>query len=394
MANRDFILNFKGKFGQFGGCFAPELLYPVISKIENFFYNTFIKSKDLNNEFEDILKNYCGRETPLYFAENLTQYCGGGKIYLKREDLSFTGSHKINNVAGQILIAKAMGFCEIICETGAGQHGVATATMGAKFNIKVKVFMGEKDIKRQIENVTKMKLLNAEIVSVDDGNGTLKDAVNKAMQYWIANQEKSYYLLGSAVGPHPFPSMVAYFQYIVGNEARQQILKAENCLPNFVIACVGGGSNAIGIFQSFIDENVKLIAVEPGGDGKNLHGMTLKHGKIGCFHGMMTKILTDENGNINPSHSISAGLDYPSISPIHAYLLNQNLINATSSTDKKAIDAFKILTKLEGIIPALESAHAIAETIEIAQKSDKKEIIITNLSGGGYKDINSVIKYE
>lgn len=400
MANRDFILNFNGNFGEYGGFFAPEMLRDEICKIGDFFYNKFVPSKEMNDEFFNILSDFCGRETPLYFAKNLSDKIGGGKIYLKREDLVFTNSHKINNAVGQILIAKKLGKSEIICETGAGQHGVATATVCAKFGLRAKVFMGSRDIERQAENVAKMKILGAEIVSIDSGSCSLKDAVSAAMQYWVANQKESYCLIGSSVGPHPFPSIVAYFQYVIGEEAANQILKKEGKMPNFVIACVGGGSNAIGIFQRFLCEktqvgkSVKLIAVEPAGDGKNKHGMSIAKGKIGCFHGMMTKILTNENGFIIPSHSISAGLDYPAVSPIHSYLEDNKYIQVCGITDKEAVFAYKELAKTEGIIPALESSHAIAKGIEIAKNSKKDDVILINLSGLGYKDISSVEKFE
>lgn len=383
------IENNNGKYGEFGGAFIPEVLKPSFDKINKAF-SEFKNSLEYQNDLNNLLKNYAGRETPLYFCENLTKYCKGAKIYAKREDLLHGGAHKTNNVLGQFLIAKILNAKEVICETGAGQHGVAVAMIGARFGIKVKIFMGSKDVKRQEQNVLRMKMFGAEVISVQNGSCSLKDAINEAMRYWIANPDV-YYVFGTASGPHPFPEMVSYFQKIIGIEARKQILEIEKKLPNEVVACIGGGSNAIGIFQGFLnDKDVKLTGVEPAGNGKDKHGMSLKYGKLGCLHGALQSVLCDKNGNISESHSISAGLDYPGVSPIHSYLSVIRRANYVGITDDEAVNAYKLFTKIEGIIPALESSHAIGYVIKMANQGPQDEIIIFNLSGRGDKDMRTV----
>ncbi len=382
----------KGFYGQFGGQFIPELLVPNFQKIEKAF-DQFLNSPNLIDEFNQELHYYAGRPTPLYLAKNLTNYGKGAKIYLKREDLLHGGAHKTNNVIGQAIIAKIYGAKRLICETGAGQHGLAVAMIGAKYNFPVTIFMGEKDCIRQKSNVDKMKLFGAEVISVNNGSSSLKDAISEAMRYWIGHIDDVYYVFGTAAGPHPFPTMVAYFHKIIGLEAREQIIKAENNLPEAVIACVGGGSNAIGIFQAFLEDKVKLIGVEPAGDGKN-HGATLNLGSIGCLHGSISKVLVDNDGQIKESHSISAGLDYPGISPIQAYLQSIDRAKFAMVTDAQAVKAYDLTCKLEGIIPALESSHAISYGLEFASKLAKDKTIIINLSGRGDKDIETINQFK
>jgi tryptophan synthase beta chain len=388
----NFIENANGKFGEFGGCFAPELLQPVLNQVKEVF-EKFKKSAELQQEFRDICKHWGGRPTPIYFAENLTKKLGGAQIWIKREDLNHGGAHKTNNVIGQALLAREMGVKALIAETGAGQHGIATAMAGARFGLPVKIFMGEKDIQRQLVNVERMKLLGAEVISVDSGSASLKDAINEAMRYWIANSKDVYYMFGTAAGPHPFPELVARFQRIIGDEARNQILEETGKLPNKIFACVGGGSNAIGLFQAFLDDqDVDIIGVEPAGTGDK-HGLTIGKGKIGCLHGSISKVNCDENGQIEESHSISAGLDYPGVSPIHAYLDAIGRVKFRGILDSEAVSAFIEFSRTEGIIPALESSHTIAEVIKQAKKSNPEEIYLVNLSGRGDKDLHTIFEY-
>lgn len=392
LSSNNFIDRSNGIFGEYGGAFIPEILKPTFDKINNAFAEFKNNTKHVA-EFEHALKYYAGRETPLYYCENLTKYCDGAKIYAKREDLLHGGAHKTNNVIGQCMIAKIINAKEVICETGAGQHGVAVAMVGAKFGFKVRVFMGAKDIARQRANVERMKIFGAEVISVECGSKSLKDAINEAMKYWVCNPD-IYYIFGTAAGPHPFPQMVSYFQKVIGTEARKQILEIESRLPSEVVACVGGGSNAIGIFQGFIgDENTKLVGVEPAGDGVK-HGMSLQFGKIGCLHGSIQKVLCDKNGNIEESHSISAGLDYPGISPIHAFMSDNGLASYFGIIDSEAVEAYKLFSKMEGVIPALESSHAIAYVMNAAKKYGKDDVILFNLSGRGDKDMETVMNFN
>lgn len=378
------MLNYNGHYGEFGGAFVPPVLAGKLEKLSHFF-DEITKTDDFKNEFIQILKDFVGRPSSLYLAKNLSQYIGS-KIYLKREDLNHTGSHKINNAIGQILLAKKMGTKEVIAETGAGQHGVATATACALLNIPCKVFMGAVDIERQALNVKRMRLLGAEVISCDSGTKTLKDAVDAALGYYIEHPE-SYYLLGSHVGPHPYPKMVGYFQSVIGNEAKQQILQKEGRLPDSIIACLGGGSNAIGLFSAFLDdESVKICGAEGGGlDTENNTAATLNYGKPVIFQGTFSYCLTNENGEPIPSKSIAAGLDYPGISPQHSYLKDSKRAEYHSVTDEEAIEAYQLLSRLEGITPAIESSHAIALAIKLMK--NKNELVIVNLSGRGDKDV-------
>ena len=379
-------------YGEFGGQYVPQELLKTLEEISSEFEKcknneTFI------NEYRYYLKNFVGRPTPLYYAENLTKYCQGAKIYLKREDLNHTGAHKINNALGQVLLAKRMNKTHIIAETGAGQHGVAVATVCALFDIKCTIFMGIEDIKRQKVNVEKMKLLGANIKEVNRGEGTLKEAVDEAFEYLTKNQD-TFYLIGSAVGPSPYPEMVKYFQKIIGEEAKKQILDKEEKLPKAIIACIGGGSNSIGIFADFIkDTNVELYGIEGAGKGLETgkHASAMYNNKIGILHGMKTYSMQDENGKIMEAYSISAGLDYPGIGPEHAYLSSIGRVKYDSITDIEAVEAFKLLTKLEGIMPALESSHAVAYACKIAKNYQKGDIIIVNLSGRGDKDMEIIL---
>lgn len=374
-------------YGEFGGQYVPQELKEKLNKIER----EFTKAKNdekFAKEYLYYLKQYVGRPTPLYYAENLSKYADGAKIYLKREDLNHTGAHKINNAIGQVLLAKRMNKTHIIAETGAGQHGVATATVCSLFNIKCTIFMGKEDIKRQKVNVEKMKLLGAEVYEVTKGEGTLKEAVDVAFEYLLKHQDV-FYLIGSAVGPSPYPEMVKYFQKIIGEEAKKQILEQEGKLPKAIVACIGGGSNSIGLFTDFIKEKVQIFGIEGAGKGieTGKHASAIYNNKIGILHGMKTYIMQDDKGNIEEAYSISAGLDYPGIGPEHAYLKSIGRVKYDSITDKEAVEAFKILCKLEGIIPALESSHAIAYAIKIAKNYKNNESIIVNLSGRGDKDI-------
>lgn len=383
------------RFNEFGGQYVPENVLKALNELEKEYEKAKTDEK-FQDEYNYYLNYYTGRPSPLYYAENMTKKFGGAKIYLKREDLNHTGAHKINNAIGQVLLAKKMGKKKIIAETGAGQHGVATATVAAKFGMECKIFMGEEDMKRQALNVKKMELLGAEVIPVLSGMRTLNDAVNEAIEYWANNVEDTFYLLGSAVGPHPYPTIVKDFQRVIGDEAREQILKLEGRLPDYVIAAVGGGSNAIGIFTAFIDdEKVKLIGVEASGKGvdTDLTAATITKGVKGVIHGMMTYVLQDKNGNIAEAYSISAGLDYPGVGPEHAYLADTKRAQYVCINDEEAIDAFLDLTKVEGIVPAIESSHALAYAKKLAPTLDKDEIIIVNLSGRGDKDMDSIISY-
>ncbi len=383
-----------GRFGEFGGKYIPETLVPAIEELEEN-YLKFKDNKDFKRELDYYLKQYAGRPTPLYYAKNLSEKCGGAKIYLKREDLLHGGAHKINNTLGQALLAKKMNKKRIIAETGAGQHGVATAMACAVLGMKSEVYMGYKDTIRQKLNVYRMNMLGAKVHPVKSGSKTLKDAINEAIRDWITNVESTYYLLGSAVGPHPYPVMVRDFQSVIGEEIKVQMKKISNKTPDIVIACVGGGSNAIGTFYPLVDTNAEIIGVEAAGKGlkSKYHSATLSAGSKGVLHGMMTYLLQDDEGQITETHSISAGLDYPGVGPEHAYLKDTKRVKYHSATDAEVIDAFLMLTRTEGIIPALESAHAIAEAMKVAKKSKKSESIVVTLSGRGDKDVEEVQKY-
>ncbi|MGR2919380.1 tryptophan synthase subunit beta [Acinetobacter sp. 1125_18A] len=384
-----------GFFGKFGGCYMPENLMPALQELEQAFNNVRGKP-EFWAEYQHILTDFVGRPSPLFYAKNLTAYAGGARIYLKREDLNHTGAHKINNCVGQILLAKIMGKTRIIAETGAGQHGVATATVCALFKMKCTIFMGETDIQRQQMNVERMKLLGAEVKSVQKGRGTLKDAMNEALRDWISHVDTTYYLLGTCAGPHPYPAMVREFQKIIGLEARNQILLKENKLPDALVACVGGGSNALGLMHPFLEDlNVKMFGVEAGGKGTNSgeHAASICKGQVGVLHGNLTYLLQDLDGQILEGHSISAGLDYPGVGPEHGILFETGRVTYTAITDQEAVNAFQLLSQHEGIIPALESSHAIAQAIQLAQEMQPEQIIIVNLSGRGDKDLNTVQKY-
>ena len=386
----------RGFFGEFGGRFVPDTLMAPLIELEAA-YHACKNNPDFWAEFHALLKNFVGRETPLQHAARLTTHLGGAKIYLKREDLAHTGAHKINNAIGQILLARHMGKTRIIAETGAGQHGVATATAAAAFGLKCIVYMGADDMARQEPNVYRMQLLGAEVVPVTSGSRTLKDAVSEAMRDWVGNIADTHYLLGSALGPHPYPAMVRDFQSVIGTEARAQIMAAENRLPDSIIACVGGGSNAIGIFSGFVDDaNVKLIGVEAGGtaiaDGE--HAARFAGGSLGVFQGMKTWILQDNNGQAMPTHSVSAGLDYTGVGPEHAFLQTSGRASYAHVSDAEAVAAFHLLARMEGIIPALESSHAVAHACKTAPNLPKDHIMIINLSGRGDKDIGIIRRYE
>lgn len=383
----------KGKFGQYGGRFVPETLISALSELESTYFK--LKTDPLFiAEYEQLQKEYNGRPTPLTFAERLTKHYGRAKIYLKREDLCHTGAHKLNNAIGQILIAKRLGKKRIIAETGAGQHGVAAATVCAKFGLECVVYMGETDIERQKPNVFRMQLLGAEVRPVPSGSKTLKDATNEAIRDWVSNVETTHYIIGSVVGPHPYPLIVRDFQSIIGIETKEQILTAENKLPNNIVACVGGGSNAIGMFYPFIeDENVSLIGVEAAGFGINTgkHCATLTLGEPGIFQGMNTYLLQDENGQVSEVHSISAGLDYPGVGPEHSLLKDIERVKYFSITDEEALRGVHLLTRLEGILPALESAHAVAYLEKFIGTTSKNEIVVVNISGRGDKDLSTIM---
>ena len=382
----------RGMFGQYGGRFVPEMLIGALDELVEESARIFADPK-YQAELADLLENYAGRPTPLTFAERLTKEGGGARIYLKREDLAHTGAHKINNVLGQALLAKYMGKKRLIAETGAGQHGVASATAAALLDLECEVYMGAEDMRRQALNVFRMELLGAKCIPVESGSQTLKDAINEAMRDWVTNVESTYYCIGSVMGPHPYPTMVRNFQRVIGLEAREQILRVEGRLPDVLIACVGGGSNAIGLFHPFIeDEEVRMIGVEPGGEGleSGRHGATIAAGVPGIFHGKRSLVLSDDNGQIFPAHSISAGLDYPGIGPEHAYLHDIGRADYEIATDEEALEAFQLLSRCEGIIPALESSHAIAHAMKVAKTLPPEAIILVNLSGRGDKDVDEV----
>lgn len=381
-----------GRYGKFGGQFVPETLMTALLELEQA-YDEAIVDPAFLDEVSSYLTDFVGRETPLYFAERLTKKAGGAKIYLKREDLNHTGAHKINNTIGQALLAVRMGKKKIVAETGAGQHGVATATVCALFDLECVIFMGAEDIRRQELNVFRMELLGATVVSVDKGGGTLKDAVNEALRYWVANVEDTHYILGSALGPHPFPKIVRDFQRVIGVETRKQIVEKTGRLPDAIVACIGGGSNAIGMFHPFLeDEEVALYGVEAAGSGlaTGLHAAAIADGKEGVLHGAYMYVLQDEDGFIQEAHSISAGLDYPAVGPEHCHLHDIGRVKYTSVTDAGALEGLQLLTKLEGIIPALESAHAVQYAVELAGQMNEEEILVICLSGRGDKDVQTV----
>jgi len=380
-----------GYFGQFGGCFAPPALKPVLADLKRQ-YLTLRRQPDFKRELTACYRRYANRPSPLYFAQNLTDYCQGAKIYLKREDLNHTGSHKINNCLGQALLAKNMAKTKIIAETGAGQHGVAAATVAAIFGFECDIYMGQRDIVNQRMNVYRMQLLGSRVIPVTQGQQTLKDAVDAALSAFVS-QPKSYYLLGSAVGPHPYPLMVRDFQKVIGQELRRQILRLENRLPDYLVACIGGGSNAIGLFYDFIkDRSVNLVGVEPAGLGPNTnrHGLSLSKGKPGIIHGFKCLVLQGPDGQVMESYSAASGLDYPGVGPEHCHLRSIGRLSSVFVTDKEAVSAFRLLSKTEGIIPALESAHAIAYTLKLAKKLPSDRVVVVNLSGRGDKDVQNV----
>lgn len=383
----------QGKFGQFGGKYVAETLMPSILKLEDA-YNHAKNDPQFQQELNYYFKHYVGRPSPLYLASRLSQYCGGANIYFKRDELNHTGSHKINNCIGQILLAKKMGKKRIIAETGAGQHGVATATVCALFSLPCTIYMGAKDVERQAPNVFRMKLLGAEVVPVESGSKSLKNAINEAMRDWISNAQDTYYLLGTVAGPSPYPTMVRDFHSVIGKEAKEQILEATGKLPDALVACIGGGSNSIGLFHPFIDDNVKMYGVEAAGKGLNSgeHSSSINAGSIAVLHGNKTYFMQDEDGQIQDAHSISAGLDYPGIGPEHAYLHDIGRVEYVSATDDEALEAFQLLCKTEGIIPALESAHGISYACKLAKTMTSEQNIIVNLSGRGDKDIFTVAK--
>ncbi|MBU8696299.1 tryptophan synthase subunit beta [Bacillus pumilus] len=381
-----------GRYGEFGGKFVPETLMQPLKEIEQAF-NELKEDPAFEQEYLSLLNNYSGRPTALTYADQLSAYLGGAKIYLKREDLNHTGAHKINNALGQALLAKKMGKSNIIAETGAGQHGVAAATVAAKFGLSCTVFMGKEDVERQSLNVFRMKLLGAEVIPVTSGNSTLKDATNEAIRYWVQHCSDHFYMIGSVVGPHPYPQIVSEFQRMIGDEAKEQMLKKEGRLPHKVIACVGGGSNAIGMYRAFLDDEIDLIGVEAAGKGIDtpLHAATITKGTKGVIHGSLTYLIQDEFGQIIEPYSISAGLDYPGIGPEHAYLHASGRVQYVSATDQEALDALKLLTEKEGILPAIESAHALAKAFEMSRTMSEDEIILVCLSGRGDKDVHTLM---
>ncbi|APB70817.1 tryptophan synthase subunit beta [Paenibacillus peoriae] len=384
-----------GRFGTFGGRFVPETLMNALIELEES-YRKYADDPEFKAELNGLLKDYSGRETPLYHAERLSQHLDGAKIYLKREDLNHTGAHKINNALAQGLLAKRMGKQKVIAETGAGQHGVATATVAALLGLECKVFMGEEDTVRQQLNVFRMQLLGAEVIPVTSGTRTLKDAGNEALRYWVSHVHDTFYILGSAVGPHPYPMMVRDFQRVIGDETRRQILEKEGRLPDVIVAAIGGGSNAIGMFYPFIeDQGVALIGVEAAGKGveTEFHAATMTKGTQGVFQGSMSYLLQDEYGQVQPAHSISAGLDYPGVGPEHSYLKDIERAKYVPITDQEALDALQLLCRTEGILPALESAHAVAQVVKLAPTLTADDIIVICLSGRGDKDVDSIIKY-
>ncbi|XMO96475.1 tryptophan synthase subunit beta [Hyphococcus sp. DH-69] len=396
----------EGRFGKFGGRFVAETLMPLVLALEKE-YGRAKSDPAFRSELDYYLKHYVGRPSPLYFAERLTEYCRGmadkksgttgkkgAKIYLKRDELNHTGAHKINNCMGQILLARRMGKTRIIAETGAGQHGVATATVCARFGLPCVVYMGATDVERQKPNVFRMKLLGAEIVPVTSGRGTLKDAMNDALRDWVTNVDSTFYIIGTAAGPHPYPELVRDFQSVIGHESKEQMVEAEGRLPDAIMACIGGGSNAIGLFHPYLDDkDVEIIGVEAAGHGveTDQHAASLTGGRPGILHGNRTYLLQDEDGQIQDAHSISAGLDYPGIGPEHSWLHETGRVNYISATDQEALDAFQLCAKLEGIIPALEPSHALARAIDKAQEMDRDQILLLNMCGRGDKDIFSVM---
>ena len=380
-----------GHFGMYGGRYVPEILIPALDELTQT-YNKYKSDEEFNEELDYYLSEYVGRPTPLYFAKRMTEELGGAKIYLKREDLCHTGAHKLNNVMGQILLAKRMGKSRVIAETGAGQHGVATATACALFGLKCQVFMGVEDMRRQEVNVFRMRLLGAEVVPVSAGTQTLKDATSQAIRDWVTNVTETHYIIGSVVGPHPYPMMVRDFQAVIGREAREQIMEKEGRLPDYAMACVGGGSNAMGLFGTFVSEDsVKLIGVEAAGEGTDTdrHCATLTTGSAGVLHGSMSMLLQDNDGQVRLTHSISAGLDYPGVGPEHSYFQDTGRASYFSITDCEALEAFQYLSRTEGIIPALESAHAIAYAMKFAPTLGKNELLVICLSGRGDKDVHT-----
>ena len=383
----------RGRFGMHGGRFVAETLMPLILKVEAA-YKSATTDADFQRELEYYQTHYVGRPSPLYFAERMTAHFGGAKLYLKRDELNHTGAHKINNVLGQALLAKRMGKTKIIAETGAGQHGVATATACALFDMECEVFMGEEDVHRQKPNVDRMRLLGAKVHPVTSGTGTLKDAMNEALRYWVANAETHFYIIGTVAGPHPYPQMVRDFQSVIGKEAKSQMMAAEGRLPDAIVACIGGGSNAMGLFHPFLDdETVDIFGVEAAGKGipSGLHAASLTGGTPGVLHGNRTYLLQDDDGQIIDAHSISAGLDYPGIGPEHAWLHDMKRVNYVSATDEEALEAFQLCSRLEGIIPALEPSHALAFVSTMIGDMDKDDIVILNMCGRGDKDLGAVL---
>ncbi|MBC1473775.1 tryptophan synthase subunit beta [Listeria grandensis] len=386
------VPNKHGFYGNYGGKFVPETLMKAVTELEEA-YEISKTDEAFQKELRYYLRDYVGRESPLYLAEQLTAHAGGAKIYLKREDLNHTGAHKINNCIGQALLTRQMGKKKVVAETGAGQHGVATATVAALFNLECTIFMGEEDIRRQQLNVFRMELLGAKVVSVSGGNGTLKDAVNEALRYWVANVEDTHYIMGSVLGPHPFPQIVRDFQSVIGEEARAQHLEKENRLPEAIVACIGGGSNSMGLFYPFVnDTSVKMYGVEAAGSGLDtaFHAASLSKGEVGVLHGAMMHILQNDAGQIQEAYSISAGLDYPGIGPEHSFLRDAGRAEYTSVTDDEAVEAFQLLCRTEGIIPALESSHAISFAVKLAAQMNPDESIIVCLSGRGDKDVDQI----
>ena len=385
-----------GHFGPYGGTFVAETLMHALDEL-NQTYQRFINDPDFLQRFDWDLKHYVGRPSPLYFAERLTQHCGGARIFLKREDLNHTGAHKINNTVGQALLAQYLGKPRVIAETGAGQHGVASATVAARLGLECVVYMGSEDIRRQSSNVYRMKLLGAEVVPVESGSRTLKDALNEALRDWVTNVDNTFYIIGTVAGPHPYPVMVRDFQAVIGRETKEQMIQQTGSLPDAVVACVGGGSNAMGIFYPFLeDKAVQLHGVEAAGEGLDTgrHAAPLCAGKVGVLHGQRTYLMEDDNGQIVATHSVSAGLDYPGVGPEHAWLKDQGRAQYCAITDKEALEAFHLLTRLEGIIPALESSHAVAYAKYLAQSMTANQTIVVNLSGRGDKDIHTVAAME
>lgn len=387
--HRGAIPDASGHFGRYGGKFVPETLMAALGELEQ----VYLKAKAdpaFESEMQGYLRDYVGRPTPLYFAERLTEHLGGARIYLKREDLCHTGAHKINNTLGQILLTRRMGKPRVIAETGAGQHGVAAATVAARFGMACEVYMGTEDMRRQALNVVRMRLLGAKVVPVEAGSRTLKDAINEAMRDWVANIDTTHYILGSVLGAHPYPMMVRDFQAVIGRETRKQILKSAGRLPDYLVACVGGGSNSLGLFFDFLEEpSVRMIGVEAGGLGiaSGRHAARFATGELGILHGTMSFVLQDGNGQIQTTHSVSAGLDYPSVGPEHSYYRDLGRIDYVSATDAEALEAFQLLSALEGLIPALESAHAVAHVRKLAPTLEKDQIVVINLSGRGDKDV-------